>query len=326
MVYGTFRLKPKDYNYFATYIAVLLAIIEGSFVVKKEISQEELFDHIITWVTFAFCLISMASICRSHIKLKNRIKEKNIELRQVSKSKSQFLANVSHELRTPLNGVIGMSSLMAEQSITGDQKKMLEVINTSSNNLLDLINNILDFSKLDSGRIKLDIASTNLDKLVADVYAMTAIRVTGKNIDYNYEIDDNICPNIVCDELRLKQILLNLITNAIKFTEEGFVKLSLILIEKLEAKQKIRFIISDSGIGISQEQQKNIFRRFSQVDDTMTRQYGGTGLGLSISAELARLMEAEIHIDSALEQGAKFWFDVTLSTYENKGRLRNIKI
>ena len=90
---------------------------------------------------------------------------------------------------------------------------------------------------------------------------MTAIRVTGKNIDYNYEIDDNICPNIVCDELRLKQILLNLITNAIKFTEEGFVKLSLILIEKLEAKQKIRFIISDSGIGISQEQQKNIFRR-----------------------------------------------------------------
>ncbi len=309
VVFGTFKLKPKQYRFFSIYTAILFGITEYSFI-AKDILQKEYTDHILTWLVFFFCLFTMNSICNAHLRLKNRLKEQNDALVEASEAKSQFLANMSHELRTPLNGVIGMSSLLADTDLNEEQKNMLNVISVSSSNLLELINNVLDYSKLDAGKLALERKILNIKSLIEDVYNITAVKVEKDKIDYGYEIDESICEMLLGDELRLKQVLLNLLSNAIKFTEYGSVKLTVKRMEFDGKNELVRFTVTDTGIGISTTVKEEIFSKFSQADNSTTRKYGGTGLGLSIAAELASLMNSSIHLESEKSNGSKFWFDI----------------
>ena len=306
VVFGTFRLKPKDYQVFSFYVLVIFTVAQYSFYYRgvfKEIS-----DLVFNWLTIAFCLSIMTSICKSNTLLKLRLREKNEALTEASEAKSQFLANMSHELRTPLNGVIGMASLLDDTSLDDEQKSMVKVISSSSNNLLEVINNILDYSKIDAKKMVLEERAIDLKSVLDDVYFITKVKADNKDIEYQYEFDSDINIHLIADELRLKQILLNLISNAIKFTDEGFVKLSAELINQTDDEIFIKFSVKDTGIGISESLQKSIFDQFSQEDSSTTRKYGGTGLGLSIASEIVKLMGSDINLISQKDVGSEFSF------------------
>ena len=223
-------------------------------------------------------------------------------------AKSLFLANMSHEIRTPMNGIIGMADIMTTTPLNDEQKEYLDIIKLSGSNLLTIINDILDFSKIESGQIDLEQIEFSLYEEIKNVKNLLALKVDEKRLYLRSKLDPNIPNRIQGDPTRLKQILINLVNNAVKFTKHGGVTIHTHVFSDDGKKIGLKFRVSDTGIGISKEKQESLFQAFSQADASISRRYGGTGLGLAISKNLAGLMGGEIGVVSETEKGSEFWF------------------
>ena len=225
-------------------------------------------------------------------------------------AKSEFLANMSHEIRTPMNGVIGFAQLLKFTDLTEEQRDYLDTIMASSNNLMSLINDVLDLSKIESGKIELEKRDFSLRVTVSDVIKTQASQAHIKRISIITDIPAEVPDNLCGDQLRLKQILLNLIGNAIKFTSQGGIRISVSVSERLGNTALLKIGVSDTGIGISPEAIRKIFEPFSQADDSTTRKYGGTGLGLAICTRLVDLMGGRIWVESTEGVGSTFFIQI----------------
>jgi PAS domain S-box-containing protein len=231
-----------------------------------------------------------------------------------TRAKSDFLSNMSHEIRTPLNSIIGFSQLLRKIAMNDKEKKFLAIIESSSQHLLNIVNNILDYEKAVAGRIVLDESKIDFRALVAEAFSVVAGNVANKSIELGFNINENVPWDLVGDDMKIKQVLINLVANAVKFTKQGHVKLFAALEGVREEPTgkifDLLITIEDTGIGIPEEAQKKIFEQFTQADTSTTRRFGGTGLGLSICRAYVELMGGKIWVESQLGKGSKFIFKI----------------
>jgi signal transduction histidine kinase/CHASE1-domain containing sensor protein/DNA-binding response OmpR family regulator len=229
-----------------------------------------------------------------------------------SKAKSEFLANMSHEIRTPMNAVIGMLELVQNTELTERQNDYVYKAKSAAKSLLELLNDILEFSKIEAGKLYLDPHPFTLKTLIHNLSPLIALNKKDSDLEVIIDIAPDLPPAYLGDELRLRQILINLISNAIKFTQKGYVKISINCLEKNTQIARLRFQVKDTGIGISQLQQARLFSAFVQAESSTTRRYGGTGLGLAICKRLTQLMNSDLQMESSLGHGSRFWFDIDM--------------
>ncbi|WOH37577.1 response regulator [Thalassotalea fonticola] len=256
-------------------------------------------------------IISIRDITQENLAKKALVAAKQLS-DEASKAKSDFLANMSHEIRTPMNAIIGMSHLALEYDLDNKPRNYIQKVHKAAESLLGIINDILDFSKIEAGKLDLERIDFHLEDVMHDLANIIGLQTHEKGLELLFNIAPDIPIYLTGDPLRLNQILINLASNAAKFTEQGQIVISIKLVE-LESKQvKLRFAIQDSGIGMSEEQLQKLFKSFSQADSSTTRKYGGTGLGLTICKKLVTLMGGDIWVESNVGKGSCFFFDVCL--------------
>lgn len=277
----------------------------------------------------AFIVASCALVFRNgFISVTMELEQERHRSKMAERAKSEFLANMSHEIRTPMNGVVGMTALLANTPLNDQQKMFTDIITKSGNSLLTIINDILDFSKLDAGEMKLDLAPFNLQEAVEDVTALFSSEITKKNMDIIVRVSPNVPDPLIGDVGRIRQVVMNLVGNAVKFTENGHVYVNIecderqkpsdMSVDGKEDTANLTISVTDTGIGIQQEKLAHIFNKFSQVDESATRKHEGTGLGLSISCQLVELMGGSIRVESKEGEGSCFTVEVALEIDNNQ--------
>ncbi len=296
----------KDRHHFRTVPEILLTTKAGKKFPAQLMTEALMLEQKLTgWVT-VFSDISI------RMQTEKELIEARQKAEQASQLKGNFVANMSHELRTPLNAIIGLNHLLLESKLDNTQRSYLEKMSASSQILLGLINDILDMSKIEAGKLNIETVEFNFMECIRQLYDVTVGLAHNKGLDLYIYIDPQIPHTLISDPLRISQILNNLVSNAVKFTEQGEINIRIRLLEKQPDKHELNlfFEVIDSGIGMTQEQMGNLFVAFNQADNSITRKYGGTGLGLTISRNLVELLGGSIQVESTPGKGSRFFFDI----------------
>jgi PAS domain S-box-containing protein len=300
----------------------LVRVLNGDERVECDIEREVTGKGIIPFILSATPLTGMNNVINGIVvnlkdvslqKKAMALEKEKIIAEAQNLSKSEFLANMSHEIRTPLNGIIGITEILLDMNLNEKQHELMKTMLTEAESLLRLVNDILDFSKIESGKLELDKQGFDLKTLIEDICRIYSVSSKKKDLDFDCSIGFDIPSNLIGDPCRLRQILNNLLGNALKFTNNGRISLKVFLEEKLQNSIILRFVITDSGIGIPEDQQEKVFERFTQADSSITRNYGGSGLGITISRQLAELMGGTLGLESRVGEGSKFWFTAEFS-------------
>lgn len=298
----------------ATYIASLTGFVIAS------LNSPYWQSHMTGFYGLLFTLVSIPMYA---LALLNRLKEATYKAEAASRAKSEFLSHISHEIRTPLNGIVGACSLLEASNLDKNNATLFNVMKNSSNVLLELVNNVLDLSKIESGKAVEHQEDFYLHNLVLTTVNLFEAQASHKGIVIDYEIAQDTPLKLHGNLLHTKQVLINLVGNAVKFTEEGSVHVNVAAAKHSEGKVIVRFEVKDTGIGIAKESLPHIFESFTQAEESIKYKFGGTGLGTTISKKLVELMEGEIGIESELGQGSTFWFEIPLdvvSSEESEGQ------
>lgn len=327
LMFLTFYSPEKEKKYLIVTAIAALFFIALCFIVPysyfKPFPLSESLHHFIFLFSAITCILITAFYVLTTLTFNSKneifLKKAKEKAEEGSKAKATFLSNMSHELRTPLNGIIGITGILQSEKHLPEQQAHLDVLKNLSDHMLGLVNNILDYSKIESGKVELNNNQFNINQLVQKTEIFFKNSFIERGVAYKTVIDNHLLDkDVYFDELRLQQVLNNLISNALKFTHKGQVTVTARLVKTTDNMITVFFSVYDTGIGMAAEVQQKIFESFSQGDTATTRKYGGTGLGLSISSSLVKLMGGELNVNSEPEKGSEFYFQVDIPLYKEQ--------